>query len=294
MKTGYSERAQVIGASDNLFGIHCRGTGPERPDAPVVLMVNAGLIHRVGPNRAYAHLARALAEEGIPSFRFDLSGIGDSDRREGVSSLREAVAQDIAESVTFVKSLDPERPVVLLGICSGAFDAVENGLADPRITGVVPIDPQGSFRTPRHTAFHYLRRMATVSSWRNALRNPAHTLRAAHHRIVGTIDEGGIDTGESTPSLVRGGVRPRYSRRGLGAKLDEIIEAELTALFIFTEGLEENYGYEDQFRDCYPVQCKHSSVGHAFIPGSDHTFTRRADRDALVELVSAWIRTTRF
>lgn len=290
----YAERAHLFGVSDNLFGIHCRGTGPEHPDEPVVLMVSAGLIHRVGPNRTYAHLARALAEQGVPSFRFDLSGIGDSDRREGVSSLQKAVAHDIAEAVAFVKSLDSERPVVLLGICSGAFDAVESGLADPRITGIVPIDPQGSFRTPRHTAVHYVRRMATVSSWRNALRNPAQTLRAAHQRIVGTIDERGIDTGESSPTLVRGGVRPRYSRRGLGDKLDEIIEAELTALFVFTEGLEENYGYEDQFRDCYPVQCKHPSVGHAFIPGSDHTFTRRADRDALVELVSAWIKATRF
>ena len=50
---------------------------------PTVVLLNAGIVHRVGPNRMHVLLARALAAAGIPSLRFDMSGIGDSPEPTG-------------------------------------------------------------------------------------------------------------------------------------------------------------------------------------------------------------------
>jgi len=52
------------------------------PDLPAVVLLNAGLLHRVGPNRIYVQLARKLAGFGFTVLRFDFSGMGDSRPRE--------------------------------------------------------------------------------------------------------------------------------------------------------------------------------------------------------------------
>ena len=46
---------------------------------PWVVLLNAGIIHRIGPNRLYVQLARRLASRGHAVLRFDLAGIGDSE-----------------------------------------------------------------------------------------------------------------------------------------------------------------------------------------------------------------------
>ena len=47
-------------------------------DRPLVIFLNAGIVHHVGPNRLHVKLARALAEERYEVLRFDLSGLGES------------------------------------------------------------------------------------------------------------------------------------------------------------------------------------------------------------------------
>ncbi|HHO68021.1 MAG TPA: alpha/beta hydrolase, partial [Gammaproteobacteria bacterium] len=71
------ERVVTFGPERNLVGVL---TQPDqvRPDLPVLVFLNAGLLHRVGPYRMHVDLARQLAARGYASLRFDLSGRGDS------------------------------------------------------------------------------------------------------------------------------------------------------------------------------------------------------------------------
>jgi hypothetical protein len=71
-----NEEAVLIGGS--LVGILSRPPAGVDPAMPGVLLLNAGRIHRVGPNRLYVAIARRLAAMGFAVCRFDLSGIGDS------------------------------------------------------------------------------------------------------------------------------------------------------------------------------------------------------------------------
>ena len=81
-----SERPVMIGADRNLMGIVCEPDGPWPASRPAMIMLNAGLIHRVGPNRLHVRLARELAARGFLSLRLDLSGRGDSDPRRAWQS----------------------------------------------------------------------------------------------------------------------------------------------------------------------------------------------------------------
>src|ERR1044072_1198890 len=47
-------------------------------ERPTIVFFNAGMIHRIGPNRIHVKLARKLSNEGYDVFRFDLGGQGDS------------------------------------------------------------------------------------------------------------------------------------------------------------------------------------------------------------------------
>src|SRR5262249_32019788 len=61
-----------------LFGVLTGPAGGGDPTRPLILFLNAGAVHRVGPNRMYVTLARAFAERGLTSARIDLGGLGDS------------------------------------------------------------------------------------------------------------------------------------------------------------------------------------------------------------------------
>ena len=74
-----NESALLLGSDASLAAVV---TDPEpgagAPQAPAVLWLSAGFLHRVGPNRLYVTMARRLAALGFTSVRFDFSGIGDS------------------------------------------------------------------------------------------------------------------------------------------------------------------------------------------------------------------------
>ncbi|HWU86648.1 MAG TPA: hypothetical protein VN253_05215, partial [Kofleriaceae bacterium] len=76
-----TEVIHQFGADDGLFGIvtlppeQLRAASEERPFA---VLLNSGLMHRVGPFRTGVELARSLAARGVRVLRYDRSGLGDS------------------------------------------------------------------------------------------------------------------------------------------------------------------------------------------------------------------------
>ena len=46
------------------------------------VLLNAGALRRIGPNRTWVELSRRWAARGVPTVRMDLEGIGDSDGDE--------------------------------------------------------------------------------------------------------------------------------------------------------------------------------------------------------------------
>ena len=82
--TPFREEAVRFGPDERLFGILTEPPpAAARPALPPILLLNAGCIHHVGPNRWYVSLARQLAQLGHRVLRFDLSGLGDSQTTPG-------------------------------------------------------------------------------------------------------------------------------------------------------------------------------------------------------------------
>src|SRR5690606_1367498 len=110
-------------------------------DPPFVLILNAGIIHRAGPNRLHVTLARALSAAGFPVLRVDLSGLGDSPPREDGAAPLDAALADIRDILDTLQATRGVQRVVLMGLCSGADHSVIYAASDPRVVGVALLDP---------------------------------------------------------------------------------------------------------------------------------------------------------
>jgi pimeloyl-ACP methyl ester carboxylesterase len=165
------EQATLLGPRKSLVSIIASaavngGPGIEPSDRPAIVILNAGIIHRVGPNRMFVGLSRLLAAAGHVVVRFDLSGIGDSEpRADGIAPLDAALA-DIREVLDSLETTRQTKQVILVGLCSGADQAVIYGASDPRVVGMVLIDPSVP-RTFRYYVHHYGGRLFRLSSWLN-------------------------------------------------------------------------------------------------------------------------------
>ncbi len=143
---------------------------PARPRPLGVLVVVGGPQYRVGSHRHFVEFARALSNHGVPVFRFDHRGIGDS---EGDLPGFENIGPDIAAALaTFRAEIPPLRGVVLWGLCDAVPPMAAAAPSDPFIKGLVLLNPwardEASYDDTllRH---YYRRRLRQPGFWRDLL-----------------------------------------------------------------------------------------------------------------------------
>lgn len=160
-----SERALLFSCgSERLVGVLHPG---DRRDVGVVLVVG-GPQYRVGSHRQFVLLARALARAGFPVLRFDYRGMGDSD---GAPRTFEDVEEDIRAAIDCLLREAPHlRGVVLWGLCDGASASLMYAPSDPRVLGLVLLNPWARTEAGIAEAYvkhYYVRRLADRDFWRS-------------------------------------------------------------------------------------------------------------------------------
>ena len=139
-----TEKVVVFGQPATLIGIlTLPGDRHGKTALPAVIVLNAGILHRVGPNRIHVKLARRLAARGYPVLRFDFSGIGDSAARTDSLSPVSRAFGETREAMDAVRSRVAIDRFILFGICSGADIAFYTAARDERIAGAFMVN--GSF-----------------------------------------------------------------------------------------------------------------------------------------------------
>ncbi len=278
------ERVVTFGPGRGLVGIWCEpSTPPTGEPLPTVVFLNSGLIHRAGIGRLHVRTARALAELGFTSLRFDLSGIGDSAKPRTVGSLADVVAADVDAALAFAAKRAPAEQVVLVGLCSGARDAFDAALRDPRVEGVVAIDMIGEFRNWQHSVVHYWRRALDAGSWKRAVTRG--TARATR-RLVGFAEP------ESQPAVPPGvvlGVRSRLPRDVMEAQLDTLLERRTRVFLAFSGSEFTQYNHRGQLAELFPRAAKDPALGWDYFPHADHVFSDSDQQAKLIASVLDWM-----
>lgn len=135
----YTESICEFGSDNRLVGIL---TEPKQSKTKkyAVLLLNAGMLHRVGPAMVYVDMSRKLAELGYYAFRFDLSGIGDSEQSSNNSSFIDQGVIDTQMAIAYLKDTVGIDCFFAIGICSGADIAIKASVSCEEIIGACPIN----------------------------------------------------------------------------------------------------------------------------------------------------------
>jgi len=181
------EEAVTFGGNQFLVGIMMNPPlTVQSQQGPGIIILGAGLLHRVGPNRLNVKIARVLGHLGFITLRFDHSGIGDSSVRKDNLPYHKSVILETQEAMDFVQSSRGIQHFLLLGICTGATNSFEVARRDPRVRGVILINPAGGFdRSARaELADYFGKRQKAQGIRKDRFFNPKNWWRA----LTGQID----------------------------------------------------------------------------------------------------------
>jgi exosortase A-associated hydrolase 1 len=155
-------------AGERMLGILHRAQG--RVQDVGVLLVVGGPQYRVGSHRQFVLLARELARSGIPVFRFDYRGMGDS---LGEPRDFESISDDIRVALDVFIDNDPGiAGVVLWGLCDAATANAFYALSDERVVGQIALNPwvrTSEGEAEAYIRHYYLKRFISREFWRKVL-----------------------------------------------------------------------------------------------------------------------------
>ena len=271
-----TERAVLFAETSSLVGVIAESQADGSARGPVVVFLNAGMVHRVGPNRLYVRLARELSRLGFASLRFDLSGIGDSPPRADGSSLHDAALKDAREALDFAAAEGLGSSFVLVGLCSGADLAFRVALADERVVGGILIDgfPYHTLRSRLHRRAQHLASQLRAGAWRRLLASDGPLRRRMRSGARAVLPEGAHRQRD---------VPPRHEAE---AGLRALTERGVRLLVLSTP--DRDYSYPRHFADTFPG-IRSNRVEVAYLRDADHTFTLRANQDLLTRSITEWI-----
>jgi pimeloyl-ACP methyl ester carboxylesterase len=284
------EQAVLLGPSKSIVAVITPAANPEAradDDAPTAVILNSGILHRVGANRMSVLMARALAASGTTAVRFDLSGIGDSAPRTDALEPLDAGIADVTETLDSLAASRGTRRFILIGLCSGADLSLICSSSDPRIVGAVLLEPSIP-RTPHFWVHHYLRRAARLDSWRNVMmrRNPG--LRNLKKKILAKLKP-------EPPEVPGTSRRPTLEDPEVRDFLETTYRKTLAngnQLLIILAGERRPYG--NQLQHAFPDLEFGNQLRLEYFASADHVFTGSRDTSEALRIIVEWTCATSF
>jgi exosortase A-associated hydrolase 1 len=135
-----------------------------------LLIVSGGNEIRIGAHRGMAKLARDVAAEGFPVFRFDRRGIGDSSGKNGGFT---SSGPDIAAALAAFRGECPHlTDIVCFGNCDAATALVLNETSEKALVLANPwvFEPVDDLPPPAAIKAHYWARLRDPRTWLRLLK----------------------------------------------------------------------------------------------------------------------------
>jgi len=151
-----------------LEGVLCQPLQPPAGPRHVTVLLNAGGIRRIGPNRLYVAWARAwAADHGVATFRLDLGGIGDSEGATAMSDhlYNPSCVADVRAALGLLRSRFGFESFTLAGLCSGAYASFHTALVADNVKRVILINPQTFMFRPGQSFDVQRRKSATNTTY---------------------------------------------------------------------------------------------------------------------------------
>jgi alpha/beta superfamily hydrolase len=272
------EEAIQFGKVRSLVGI-VTSAAPGHDAKPGVILLNPGIVHRVGPGRIYVKIARALAAQGFTVLRFDFSGIGDSSVRLDNLRFEESSVDEVLAAMSFLQTTRDINRFILLGGCSGAAVSLETARSDRRAIGAVLInlparvddEEQVIDRNDRHYYWNFA--LLSLTSWRKLLTGQSN------YRKIGRALAQGVKRKFVDAQ------KPSGSDQRFQTLLRELTGRGVQLTFVCSKGDPLLRDLRDAGGEVLKRLCRQGGVACDVIPKSDHTFSSLYDQERLVDVI---------
>lgn len=270
------EQTLILGAENHL--VATLTPAAQRLSTPppfVAVLTNSGVIPRSGPHRMNVHLARRFAALGIPSIRFDMSGLGDSRRSSSGQPLMAQWVSDTRAVMDLAESHFGCPRFFMIGFCSGAEVAHLVGLEDTRL---------------RAALLWELYAYPTVES---KLRKLAYRLRRAGlqglllkamARLKNTVSQT-----ESAPAAA-----PQSSQAPpideFARRIQILVDQGVELMFGFSGAQPEWFNHPGQFKGMFGRYAFFDRVSLGFLKNCDHLITRRQAQQDFSDMTVQWLQ----
>jgi exosortase A-associated hydrolase 1 len=277
----YSEQGVVFSCGDNrLIGI---ATVPETTADVGVLIMVGGPQYRVGSHRQFTSLARSLGEAGIASFRFDFSGMGDS---EGPKREFDGTVEDVRAAIdAFFAAAPGISRLVLWGLCDAASSAMMFAHRQAEVVGMILLNPwvhSGEYAPEMKLTHFYRPFLSSTKKWRN--------LVSGKKKIIPTLKELGRDT----LAIVEN--RSIYSYSSIQPFVKDMLEGlkgfQHGVLIVLSE--DDLTASEFSSLVAHDVQwgevMSRPSIEINTVAAADHTFSRSSWKKEVSDLTIEWVK----
>ncbi|WP_210394977.1 hydrolase 1, exosortase A system-associated [Motiliproteus sediminis] len=238
-----------------------------------VVVVVGGPQYRVGSHRQFVHLARHLADKGIPTLRFDVTGMGDS---AGEKRPFDQLDADLRAAVDALLQQQPQlQGVVLWGLCDGASAALLYAPRDRRIKGLVLVNPwleDAQAQAQARLWDYYLKRLLSVDFWRKFLRGKV--------AVGGALGELGHTVAQSQQHT-KAEQCVSYQQRMLSAF--SAIQIPVQLLLCGEDLTAREFEYQFNHRADWRRPRKDKQINVVSLPDADHTCSTRQWKQQLAE-----------
>ncbi len=289
-----TERVHTFGESASLGIVTLPpgddGTaGAAAAKRPFVVILNAGLVHRIGPFRMSVDLARRFALRGSRVLRFDQAGIGDSPAHGGAMSVEEQATDACKAAMDSLAERYGARTFTVGGLCTGAMNAHRVGLLDERVEGMWLLDGY-AYPTALSKARHVASSLGRPQAWSSIARRLAREGAGGLRSMV---------AGGAPPSSERPAPSGDASREALffqkwppvhvvRADLERMLGRGARFLFVYTGGW-SSFTEAGQFDEMFPGLPGRGRITVDFHPDADHTFLALRERETMFRSVERFV-----
>lgn len=276
-----NEQSSFFGENAGLLGTLClpASAGAARVG---LLLLNSGFIGRGGPNRLNVKLARRQALRGVPSLRFDLSGLGDSRQASGVRSFAEQSVIDLRSAADFLAGKARVEQLVIVGLCSGADNGYAAALADPRVVGLVMIDPW-IYPGPMFGLRRAYSRLLEYGAMGAARRIRDIGRQRAQQRGLAQGAVGELSLWQRVFAVA---AREAPPRAVFLDGLSGLCRRGVSIWMLYTNGSQQRADYHAEIKAWGPQLS--AAVEHDFLGGVDHTISEIAAQREFLDRFDAW------
>ncbi len=247
-----------------------------------VIILNSGFLHNVGPYRLSSNLANRMSSQGFVAARLDQSGKGDSPPRRDLAG-KEARLLDFDEIFEHLRVDFGVSDCILVGLCSGADDALEIAEVRESVSGLIFLDGFSPV-TLSYYANHYFKRLRYFRSWlqwkRRIQRKKQRDLDLQKSSLSSSVSNSG------SASVIS--LRRWRSEKEVKRTYESVLKRGVKIFAVFSGGAGDYYNHCGQLARGLNVPT--TALEEVYFHEASHIYSQPNHRDRLVEAIGNWVQ----